>query len=218
MDQDLAEKYGLSALDADADGYVTIGDLWDSLLALIFLPGDAFISLLFDYLPAVARFLELGPEDHGTALSKFIAVGVWIAAFVFSGIVISAVRDFDRLLTDRARATWLEVLRWLRVIRRRIVTTLTSLLRTRREDGMQTAVVTLGATETAVLRCYAGRDETKVLAPADIAARLKLSRQQVNRALRQLLDLRLIEHGHDKAAGTATHRISQAGQIYLIDL
>lgn len=218
MDKDLAEKYGLSALDADADGYVTIRDLWDSLLMLIFMPGDAFISLMATYLPAVARFFELGPEDQGTAVARFIAVGVWIAVFVVSGVVISTIRDFDRRLTENVSRLWREALRCIRVCRRRLVTGLASLRRRRRDDGVESAPVVLGSTETAVLKCYAGRDETRMLAPTEVAGMLKLSQQQVNKALRQLLDLRLIERSTSEMSGSPAHRISQAGQIYLIDL
>lgn len=218
MDKDLAQQYGLSGLDADADGYVTIRDLWETLLQLFFLPGDAFISLLAAWLPGVARFLELGPEDQGTAVAKFIAVGIWIAVFIVSGIVISAVRDFDRRLTERVRAIGRESLRVIRIMRRRLVTTFASLRRKPRAGVMESGSVVLGAAETAVLKCYAGREETRMLAPAEIASMLKLSRKQVNTALRQLLDLRMIEKSADEVSGIPTHKISQAGQIYLINL
>jgi DNA-binding MarR family transcriptional regulator len=200
-----------------------VDKLLDELLArigyLLYLPGDTAIDLLIRNAPALADRLGIGRDDIGGVISLSVSIGAWIVIVIFIGLIVSAIRDFDRALTAYLSSRYGEAKRLLRIQRRKL-TSWIGLLRHRRRlksPGLDVAEVELGKLEAAVLRCHAGVDELHVMAADEVARRLKLSVQQVRKALRSLLEQHLIERSFGTDEGREGHRITRAGQIYLIE-
>ena len=219
MDDDSAQPWNLPPLDITGDGQFTIRDVPEWLLHLLFLPGDIAIALLSRYLPAVANFFSLGADDYGGTLSKSVSILAWIVAFVIVGLVINAIRNLDRTLTSYVLGRYEEGKRVLRIARRKLTSWIGMLRQRYREKspGFAVGEVELEKLEAAVLRCYADIGEARVVAAADVAARLKVSLKQVQTALRQLTDYHLLAPAFGRDEGREGHHITQAGQIYLIE-
>ena len=66
--------------DMNFDGLITISDIWLWVKWLYFYPGDFFISVLIEYLPFIATFLELSSGDYGGLGSGFFS---FIVFFIF---------------------------------------------------------------------------------------------------------------------------------------
>jgi len=216
METDTAEGTGLAFLDENGDGIVSVRDLWELFVDLVFYPGDAFVLLLSEHAPALAQFLELGPDDVGTPAARFIAAGVWIAVFIIAGTVISFVSNVDRMLTAWIAARFRDILRLGRILRRRVALAFVALIPRKRQPATETEEISLGKVETTVLRCYAGRDDVESLSAEDIARTTNLTKQQVAAAQRRLLELQLIKPMHSGRRRHVVHQISEAGQMYLI--
>lgn len=207
------------ALDMNGDGRFTIADLWAWLEHLLFLPGDVVLSLVLTHAPALAAFFELNADHYGTPVTKFLSVAIWLAGFVLIGMVINAFRNLDRVLTSYVSGRYQELRRQLRVLRRKLTSRIGMLRQRRRARATAVTVdaVALERLETAVLRCHANVDDFAVLTADEVAAALRLPVRQVHAALRRLIELCLVERSFGTDEGREGHRITQAGQIYLID-
>lgn len=219
MNDRFGELWRALALDASGDGHLTISDVWQWLADLVFLPGDAIIGLLLTYSPALADFLELSSADYGGPMSRIISAAAWFALLLAGLIVWRVIRSVDRFLTAYISGRYAELTRQLRILRRK-VTSWIGLMRHRRQSRTPSVTVggvELGRVEAAVLRCHADVGEFRVITADEVARALKLSMKQVQIALRQLADFRLIERSFGTDEGLEGHHITRAGQIYLID-
>jgi len=210
-------KTQLVTFDMNADGDITISDLWDWLAQLALMPGDVIIYLMLMHTPAVTGFFELSTADYGGSFSRFLSIATLLVTFIAVTMTYQAIRNADRALTSHIVAGYRELRRMLRIMRRRVVSWY-GLMRSRRESSpqLQVAGVELGDLEHSVLRCYASVDEVLVLTPREVAARLRLSPGQVEHALRRLGEFHLVERSFGTDEGEDGHHISQAGQMYLI--
>lgn len=196
-----------------------LDDTFERLTYLLYLPGDAAIDLLTRHAPALAKALGIGPQDTGGAISLALSVGTWLVLLILVGLTINWIRDVDRALTAYIGSRFAEARRQLRILRRRL-TSWIGLLRQRhlsKSSGVAVAELELNKLESAVLRCYGGAGELRVVAADDVAARLKISVSQVKTVLRQLMDYRLVERAFGTDEGRDGHHITRAGQIYLIE-
>ena len=219
MNDDGAQPWESLALDVNGDGRLTIGDVWAWLEHLLFMPGDAALSLLLTYAPTLAEFFELSPDNYGSPFSKFVSIGVWLLVLILSGITYNAIRNFDRAFTAYISGRYDELTRVLRIMRRK-VTSWVGLMQHRyrtKSPSVIVADVELEELEAAVLRCHASVDDFQVLTASEVSAALKLPLRQVQSALRKLSEFRLVERGFGTDEGHEGHHITQAGQIYLIE-
>lgn len=73
--------------DANANGVVTIGDLWANFLWFFNAPGDLILTALMRFAPGVAVFFELTTPSIGGPFSLVLgAVVVVIAAIVLAAL------------------------------------------------------------------------------------------------------------------------------------
>jgi biotin operon repressor len=204
--------------DVNGDGKFTVADVGPYLLDILVIPGDALIGLVITYAPELAEFFELGTEDYGGTVSIWLSILIWLAALIIAGTIVNAIRALDRRLTTWIVGVFSEMARRLRVFRRLLVTSLRlgSWRKASDVDGLEVESVALVADEKMVLRCLSAIDDGAVLTLDEIAAKLGCSKQTVIPVLKHLMDLRLVEHGAEKATRREGHRIAVAGQMYLL--
>lgn len=216
---DTAEALLWPALDITGDGRFSIDDVGAWAWHLLFLPGDALLSLVIVHAPAIARFLELGNDDYGGTVSRVLAVVFWLVAYLAIALVINAIRNIDRTVTSWLSGRYTALRRELRVLRRRF-TSWVGLMRSRRREQSEAIAVVeieLEALEARVLRCFANAGEMRVLAAAEVAESLKLTLRQAQAVIGRLIDFRLVERALGTDAGRDGHHITRAGQIYLLE-
>ncbi len=219
MNEDGTAAWSLPALDADGSGAITISDVREWLLDVLFLPGDAALGAIMVYLPGVADFFELSPDDYGHLYSKIVSVIFWLLALLVAGLIVNAIRNLDRTLTAWIAHLWQDSLRQLRVVRRRLVSWV-GLMRSRqqaRRSRVAVGTVSLPSPAAAVLRRYGQVGEAQVVTAGDVAADLRLPSRQIDAAHRMLLELKLIRRGFGTDEGREGYQITQAGQIYLLE-
>jgi DNA-binding MarR family transcriptional regulator len=219
MDPDRAQPWNLPGLDINQDGRFSLGDIWAWAVQLLFLPGDAAIAALVTYLPKLAAFLELGPDDYGGTLSVAVSVAIWLVVLILAGLVANFIRNFDQALTTYIAIRYNDGKRGIRIFRRRFTSWIGYLRQQRRarERGVIVGELDLERFDSTVLRCFADSGEVNILAAADVANRLKVSLRQVQSALRRLTEYHLVERAFGTDEGRDGHHITRAGQIYLIE-
>jgi hypothetical protein len=219
MNDDQNPTLTLPELDINADGHFTISDVGEWTIYLLHLPGDLAIAFVIRFVPALATFLELGPANYGGTLSLFISILTWSVAIIAVGLVVNAIRNLDRWVTNWIVGHLREGMRVLRVLRRRLVIAVGTIRRKREASASNVIVseVDLENFDAAVLRCYADVGDRRILCADDVARVLKASLRQVQHALRRLGDYRLIEPASRADGRDDGHTITQAGQIYLIE-
>jgi hypothetical protein len=200
--------------DANGDGRFTISDIGAWGLEILVLPGNAFLYLLINHVPRVAEFFELGSEDFGGVAAIWVSVVIWLAAIILAGSLLSAIRDLDRRMTSWVLGRWEELMRQLRVLRRRIG----GLIARRRaaDDDLVVETINLAGIETAVLRCLSSIDDGDVLTIEEIAASLRRPARDLKPVVRRLTDLGFVQSGSHAFSKKNGHRIGTAGQMYLL--
>jgi len=194
-----------------------IAPMLDSLLQWLRLPGDALAEWLTTDWPSVARLIGLAePGRHATIVLSVSALA-WLTAIIVAGITVNKVRDADRAMTAYVASRYAEARRLVRVLRRRIASTIGMLRQRRKEPGFEVAAIALENLEARVLRCYASAGEIRAVAVREVATRLKLSERVVERAIRGLMEHHLVERAFGRDEGQEGHRITRAGQIYLLE-
>ena len=216
---DETDSFGLQWLDFNGDGRISVEDASGWFWHLLFLPGDWAVDFLLEAAPNVASALDLGPASHGGVASTTLSIMFWLAVLIVCGLLINAVRDFDRAVTSFVLRQWQELVRGLRILRRRVSSAVNMRRRRRQErrTGIDVGEVQLGQLETAVLSCYAGLDEARTLSAPDVSAVTKHSLRETQRALLRLVAHRLIQPAFGTDDGHPCYQITQAGQIYLIE-
>lgn len=190
----------------------------DALLEWLRLPGTTATAWLGGTAPALADWLGLGPEGANQAtIATTIAALSWILLVLLIGYLIECTRNVDRQLTSYVSGRYAEGRRLLRVLRRRIQSTIGQMRQRAREPDIAVAAVELGQLEAAVLRCYGSAGELRTLASDEIASRLRISLKQVEIVIRRLMENQLVERAFATDEGRHTHRITRAGQIFLIE-
>jgi hypothetical protein len=205
-------------LDFNGDRRISVEDASGWFWHLLFLPGDVAIDLLLA-VPPIASLLDLGPASYGGVGSKTISVMFWLAVLIVCGLIINAVRDFDRALTVYVTRQWAELGRNLRILRRRLVSTI-NMRRKQREErstGIDVAEMQLAKAEAAVLRCYADLGDARTLSAPDVSAVTKCSLRETQSVLLRLVSYRLLQPAFGTDDGHPAYQITQTGQIYLIE-
>jgi DNA-binding MarR family transcriptional regulator len=191
----------------------------DTLLEWLRLPGETAAGWLVGHAPSAAGFLGVADGTGRSTLAIALAILSWLAAALAIGYIIEKIRDIDRKLTSYVTGRYTEAHRQLRILRRRIASFFGTLReqKNRVEPVIGVDVVVLPQLEARLLRCF-GKDGTeRSLSADDIARRLKVSLQQVEAGLRHLLQEHLVERAFGTDEGRDTHRITRAGQIYLLE-
>ena len=204
--------------DVNGDGRFSIGDVGSRLFEILILPGDAVLYLLFTYAPGIADFLELGRDDFGGTVSISVAVLIWLTAILVAGTTLGKLRELDRRLTARIAACYAETQRLIRILKRRLVTSITFRPRETHSENESLVVDTfeLAATETALLRCLSSIDDGAVLTIDEIAAKLDRPQREIKSILQRLVELDLVKPSADSFTNKDGHRIATAGQMYLL--
>jgi len=73
--------------DMNADGVVTISDMWLWVKWVMYLPGDGVIAVVGP--TVIGRFLELTPESFGGVTSLVLSVILWAVAVAQLGTLLS---------------------------------------------------------------------------------------------------------------------------------
>ena len=191
----------------------------DKLLEWLRLPGETAAAWLVEHVPAVAELFAVDDGRGRATLAITLAVLAWLAAALVVGYIVEKIRDFDRKVTSYVSGRYAEVQRQIRILRRRMASALGSLReqKERVEPVIGVDIVTLPQLEARLLRCFGSEGTLRSLTADDLARKLKLSLQPVEDGLRHLLHEHLVERAFGSDDGRETHRITQAGQIYLIE-
>ena len=191
----------------------------DTLLDWLRLPGEAATAWLIGHVPAVAELLAVDDGRGRATLVITLSVLTWLAAVLLAGFIVEKIRDIDRKLTSYVTGRYAESKRQIRILRRRIASYFGALRerKDRVEPVIGVGVITLPQLEARLLRCFGSEGTLRSLSADDIARQLKLSLQPVEAGIRHLLDQHLVERAFGSDEGRETHRITQAGQIYLLE-
>jgi hypothetical protein len=80
-----------------------------------YLPGDWAIYALATYAPRAANLLGVGPADYGGQIAGFLAWIAWLLLALSLIVATSAIRRFDRAVTERISTGVSEVRRRIRM-------------------------------------------------------------------------------------------------------
>lgn len=208
----------VARVDRDGNGQFTIGEAGSWLQEVFFLPGDWLIWMLATYVPAAAKFLEIGAGDYRGVLSGFLSALAWLALIVVGGVTWAALRDLDRTLTDRIERSYAETLRRLRVAR----ALLAYRFRRAKAASASEAVVEfadeidLAPDELRVLRLHGQVGPGYALSISEIAASLKLQRHEVRKLVIRLKQLQLLDSTVGGSEGESAYRLTRAGRAFLM--
>jgi len=194
-----------------------LADAGDRLLEIALLPGNALVYLLVSYAPPVADFLELNTGKTGTVTITASLV-IWLAAIVFTGTLLTKVREIDRSVTAWIVACYEDLRRLVRVFKRRITSSLAFRFRRRSNDDDDLVLdnVQLANIETSVLRCLSRIDDGAILTTPEMATMLARPERELKKVLQRLVELGLIERRLDAWSNNDGHCIATAGQMYLL--
>jgi len=195
-----------------------IFDIVDTLFEWFLLPGATVTAWLGEHAPAIADFLRLGSDGaNQTTISTTVSVVSSVLLVLLLGYLLEVFRNLDRHLTSYVSGRYAECRRLLRILRRRIQSRIGLMRQRAREPEIIVSEIELERLEASVLRCYGGAGELHVLAANEIAARLRVSKRQVEKVIGRLMDHHLVERAFGTDQGREAHRITRAGQIYLIE-
>jgi hypothetical protein len=191
----------------------------DRLLEWLRMPGDTAAAWLIENVPAIADIFALDDGRGRATLEITLAVLAWLAAALVVGYVVEKIRDFDRKLTSYVSGRYAEAQRQIRILRRRLASAFGRIReqKDRIEPIIGVEVVTLPQLEARLLRCFGSEGSLRALSADDIARKLKLALQPVEDGIRHLLQEHMVERAFGTDDGRETHRITQAGQIYLLE-
>ena len=191
----------------------------NKILEILRLPGETAAAWLIEKVPAVADAFALDDGRGRATLAITLAVLAWLAAALVLAYVVEKIRDIDRKLTSYVSGRYAEAQRQLRIQRRRIASAFGRIReqKDRVEPVIGVDVITLPQLESRLLRCFGSEGSLRALTADDIARKLKLALQPVEAGIKRLLQEHLVERAFGTEDGRETHRITQAGQIYLLE-
>jgi hypothetical protein len=210
------------ALDMNADGRFTVTDAWLWVVQLFFVPGNAVLWLLLTYVPGFASFLELGSGSYNGLFTAIVSVAIWLFAVVMIGVVIGAVRNFDRVLTAVFVRAYNELLRKGRVLKRWSfcqAQRLRAALLIRRQQSrfdMDLDELNLDDLEVEVLRSHALLAPGFVMGVTELAGSLEIRRGQAQQLVEKLEKLTLLQRAFAESDGGTGYRLSQPGRFVLM--
>ena len=180
-----------------------------------FLPGDWVIYLLSSWTPPVADMLGVSPADYGGTLAGFLAWVCWIVLAIVAIATTSAVRRFDRALTNGIFDLGLELRRRVRMAL--VFVEYRRKARARRKEPTIDVVEEPGLSrdELRVLELHARLSPGFALSTSDVAEELGTRGHEIRAALERLRKLNLLQAtvgGHD---GETAYTLSAAGRTLL---
>ena len=186
-----------------------------SFVEWFYLPGDWLIYLLSSFAPPVAQMLGVGPDDYGGALAGSLAWISWIALAILLVATTSAVRRFDRALTDGVFGAFVEVRRRVRMAlvfvqyRRKV--------RAQRKEPTIDVVEEPGLSrdELRVLELHARLSPGFALSTRDVAEELGARGHEIRVALERLRKLNLLKATVGGYDGETAYTLSAAGRTLL---
>ncbi len=180
-----------------------------------FLPGDWLVYLLASRAPVVAQSLGVGPQDYGATLAGFVAWICWIMLVIVSIAATSAVRRFDRALTDRILYAVRELRRHVRMAtvfaqyRRKLAAQ-------RKEPSFDVGEEPgLSRDELRVLELHARLSPGFALSTSDVAHELGARGYEIRTALERLQKLKLLQATVGGLDGETAYTLSGAGRTLL---
>jgi hypothetical protein len=189
----------------------------DALLNVLRLPGETATAWLGTHTPGFAEFLRIDDGTNQATLVITLSVLAWIAAALLLGFIIEKIRDFDRTVTSYLSGRYAEAGRQLRILRRRLASAIGAIREREQAPTIAVTEINLERHAATVLRCYGSAGDLRSLSASDVATRLKLSLREVEQVLRGLMEHQLVERAFGTDEGREGHRITQAGQIYLLE-
>lgn len=191
----------------------------DTLLEWLQLPGETATAWLIEHVSFVTDIFALDDGRGRATLAITLSVLAWVAVALVIGFIVEKIRDLDRKLTSYVSGRYIEARTQLRILRRRIASAFGKLRekKDRVEPVISVDVVRLPQLEARLLRCFGSEGTLRALSADDIARQLKLALQPVENGIRHLLQKHLVERAFGTDDGRETHRITQAGQIYLLE-
>jgi DNA-binding MarR family transcriptional regulator len=176
------------------------------------LPGDWVIYLLTSRVPAVAELLELGAGDYGGTLAGFLAWLCWVALAIAAIAATSAVRRFERAVTQGLADFVVELRR-----RVRMAIAFARYRRTRRKERKEPSfevaeLPSLRPDELRILELHAKLAPGFALAVSDVAEELDARLHQVRAALERLQKLGLLQATVGGLDGETAYTLTTAGR------
>jgi hypothetical protein len=175
------------------------------------------VYLLVSYAPPVADFFDLSIDEPGT-ITVTVSVVIWLVAIVLTGTLLTKIREVDRSMTAWLTACFDDACRWIRVLKRRISSSLSfrAQKNSSKDDAFVVDSIQLAKLETSVLRCLSRIDDGAILTTHELATRLMRPERELKKVLRRLVELGLIEQRSDSLTNSDGHCIATAGQMYLL--
>jgi DNA-binding MarR family transcriptional regulator len=191
----------------------------DTLLEWLLLPGEKATAWLIGSVPSVAELFAVDDGRGRATLVIALSVLAWLAAVLVVGYIVEKIRDFDRKLTSYCAGRYAEAQCQIRILRRRIASSFGRIReqKDRVEPVIGVDVIKLPQLEARLLRCFGSEGTLRSLTADDVARKLKLALQPVEDGIKHLLQEHLVERAFGSDDGRETHRITQAGQIYLLE-
>jgi hypothetical protein len=208
---------GQLTLDANGDGQFTAGDVFATLEALFFLPGDLFLFALSTYAGALARGLGLGPADYGGSVSGVLSACAWFAAFAITSITYHYLRDVDRRVTGAARRLFGTLALRVRISYALLRQRWRAWAAVRRPAREVTEVreVELSATELRVLQLHAGLAPGYALSVSEVAHALRARNYDTRELLSGLKELGLLNRAIGGTDDETSYTLTATGRALL---
>jgi hypothetical protein len=209
-------------MDMNSDGRFTVSDAWLWLVQLYFLPGNAVLWLLLEYLPGFAGFLELSSSSYNGLVPAVVSVAIWLFTIVIIGVLIGAIRNFDRALTAVFVRVYNELLRKGRVFRRwgfcQLQRVKTVILFKRQQSSIDVELdeLDLDDVELEVLRSHGLLAPGFVMGVTELAGSLEIRRGHAQQLVTKLAKLKLLQRGFAESDGGTGYRLSQSGRFVLM--
>ena len=179
-----------------------------------FLPGDWLIYLLSSRAAPIADMIGVGPADYGGTFAGFLAWFCWIALAVVAIATTSAVRRFDRALTNGVidaamglRRRWRMALVFAEYRRK--------LRAQRKEPTIDVTEEPLSRDELRVLQLHAKLSPGFALSTSEVANELHKAGHEIRGSLDRLLKLNLLRSTIGGIDGETAYTISPAGRTLL---
>ena len=180
-----------------------------------YLPGDWVLYLHASRAPAVADLVGVGDPVYGETLAGFLAWSCWIVLAIGLIMATSAVRRFDRALTDRIVGAAVDVRRRVRMAVAFVQ--YRAKLRTKRKEpafevGEEPG---LSRDEMRVLIVHGKLAPGFALSTSDVAQELGTRRHESRAALDRLKKLKLLQATVGGLDGETAYTLTPAGRSLL---
>jgi hypothetical protein len=203
-------------------GEITVNGIVAWLERLFFLPGDWLLWALATHAPRVAAFLDVSAADYGGLFAGIVSGTAWLAAFVIAGTVYTAVRDFDRALTQRLVALCRDLRVRLRVAARLAAYRLGRIGRPAAQRRRQEPVLELSeqievsVEQLKALHAHLRLKPGFALPVSEVAAAFGGRKADAARVLAGLERLHLLSRAMGGPDGESAYALTPAGRAFLV--